>query len=131
MAQQQQNSDTKLVFIKISRALTYMVYGYALVASSFLALGFTLLLFSANASTPFVKFIYETAQVFLTPFRGIFPLRQISETGYFSSSALFAIMMYMFLALAMHSLINYVTCKMVAYQNQLDEATAELEKAKK
>jgi len=121
MAKKQQPSDSTLVFIKGSRYLTYAVYTYALVASAFLATGFFLLLFSANQSTPFVKFVYETAQVFLAPFRGIFPVRQISDTGYFSASALFAILMYLMLALGMHALINYLTMKMVKYQNDLEE----------
>jgi uncharacterized protein YggT (Ycf19 family) len=121
MAKKQEPSDSTLVFIKGARGLTYAVYGYALIASAFLATGFFLLLFSANQSTPFVKFIYDTAAVFLAPFRGIFPVRSVSETGYFSASALFAILMYLMLALGMHALINYITMKMVAYQNKLEE----------
>ncbi len=121
MAKNNQPSDTTLVFMKGARALTYAVYAYALVASAFLATGFFLLLFSANASTPFVEFVYNTAQVFLAPFRGIFPLKQVSETGYFSASALFAILMYMLLALGMHALINYITMKKVQYQRTLEE----------
>lgn len=131
MAQKPQDNDTKLLFIKGSRILTYMVYGYSLVASAFLGLAFFLLLFSANTTTPFVKFIYETAALFLSPFRGIFPVRQISDTGYFSPSALFAIMMYLLLALGMNALINYITVKMMQYQKELDKATKEIEASAK
>jgi hypothetical protein len=118
----QQNNDSTLVFIKGARVLTYMVYAYALTACGFLATGFFLLLFSANASTSFVKFVYDTASIFLAPFRGIFPTRPVGETGYFSSSALFAIIMYLLLALGMHALINYFTVKMVNSQQELDAA---------
>lgn len=121
MAKTSNSKDTNLMFIKGSRALTYMVYGYALLASGFLSLGFFLLLFSANATTPFVKFIYDTASIFLSPFRGIFPLKAVSETGYFSSSALFAIIMYLFLALGANALINYITMKMVQHQAEIDK----------
>jgi hypothetical protein len=114
-------TDTKLIFIKISRGLSYFVYGYSLVASAFLGLTFFLLLFSANASTPFVEFVYKTSAAFLGPFRGIFPVRPISETGYFSPSIIFAIIMYMILALCMNALINYVTLKMVKHQKELEE----------
>ena len=114
-------NSTTLVFIKGSRVLTYLVYAYALTASVFLAIGFFLLLFSANPSTPFVEFIYKTASHFLEPFRGIFPAKSVSETGYFSASALFAILMYLLLALLMHALINYITSKMVAYENDVQE----------
>ena len=122
----QESTSTTLVFIKGSRVLTYIVYSYALIASAFLSLGFFLLLFSANASTPFVEFVYNTAAFFLTPFRGIFPLKPVSETGYFSPSALFAIIMYLLLALGMHALINYITMKMVRYQIELEKEQARL-----
>ncbi len=130
MTQTAQPNDSKLAFIKFSRVLVYLVYGFALVASGFLALGFVLLLFSANTSTPFVDFVYQTAQFFLAPFRGIFPLKQVSDTGYFSPSALFAILMYSFLAMGMHALINYVTFKMVQYQNAIDDNAREVTKPK-
>ena len=114
--------DTKLIFIKGSRWLSYFVYAYALVATSFLSLTFFLLLFSANVTTPFVRFVYETAAAFLSPFREIFPVRAIGDTGYFSPSILFAIIMYLALALAMNALINYVTIKMIRHQSELRKA---------
>ena len=121
MAKKPEPTDTKLIFIKISRGLSYFVYGYAIVASAFLGVAFFLLLFSANASTPFVEFVYKTSAAFLGPFREIFPVRSISETGYFSPSIIFAIIMYMILALCMNALINYVTLKMVKHQKELEE----------
>lgn len=120
MAQAAKLSDSKLVFIKLSRIITYLVYAYSLVASIFLAIGFVLLLFSANPNTPFVNFIYKVAYEFMIPFRGIFPTHQVSETGYFNASALFAIIMYLILAIALHALINYITAKMLMHQQQLD-----------
>jgi uncharacterized protein YggT (Ycf19 family) len=121
MAKQQQPSDGTLVSIKIFRGVSYVVYAYALIASVFLGLGFVLLLFSANSSVPFVEFVYKVAAEFLQPFRGIFPVHQISETGYFSASALFAIMMYMILATAVQSLISYLTLKMTKHEVELQE----------
>ncbi|MBW4061154.1 YggT family protein [Candidatus Saccharibacteria bacterium] len=117
-------SDTKLMFLKFSRVLTYIVYGYSLVASAFLALGFILLLFSASTSAAFTQFIYRVAAAFLEPFRGIFPAHPVSETGYFSASALFAIMVYLFVALMLHALITYVTSKQVKHQQELDTLLA-------
>lgn len=112
-------SDATLVFIKGSRILSYCVYAYAMIASVVLALGFFLLLFSANPTTPFVQFIYKASIEFLQPFRGIFPTHQVTETGYFSASALFAIIMYLIMATALHSLIVYITTKMVTHENEL------------
>lgn len=117
-----QPSDSTLVFIKISRGITYVVYAYTLIASTFLALAFVLQLFGANYATPFVKFVYEGAYGFLRPFRGIFPGHQVSDTSYFNSSALFAIMMYLIFAAVLHSLITYITAKMVVHQQELDNA---------
>ncbi len=68
----------------------------------------------------FTKFVYNVAAEFLQPFRGIFPLKPVGATGYFSTSALFAIMVYMFSALAVNSLITYVTAKMLKHQEELD-----------
>ena len=122
-------SDSTLVFIKISRGITYFVYGYALVASTFLGIAFVLLLFGANQTTPFVQFIYKTATEFGQPFRGIFPTHPVGETGYFSSSALFAIAMYLIIAAALHSLIAYITAKMVVHEEELQKALDEAEEA--
>lgn len=104
-------NPTTLNIIKASRIITYLAYGYAMLASVFLTFGFFLLLFGANQSTPFVQFVYKGAAEFLAPFRGIFPLHQISETGYFSPSALFAVIVYLTFAVAVHSLISYLTAK--------------------
>lgn len=126
---QQKPSDSKLIFIKFSRVLTYLVYAYSLVASVFLTLAFFLLLLSANSSTPFVNFVYRVAYDFAAPFRGIFPTRPVGETGYFSSTALFAILMYLIFALALHALINYITAKMIQHQKELDNiASIKVEK---
>jgi uncharacterized protein YggT (Ycf19 family) len=115
-----QVQDTKLMFIKLSRGLSYFVYGFGLVASAFLTLAFFLLLFSANSSTPFVRFIYETATAFLAPFRDIFPVHSISQTGYFNPSMLFAIIMYLALALGMNALISYLTLKRIQHEEVLN-----------
>lgn len=113
-------SDTKLVFIKAARVVTYIGYGYALVASAFLAFGFFLLLFGASTDAAFTRFIYKVAAEFLQPFRGIFPSHPVGETGYFNASALFAIVVYMFAALLLHALITFVSAKQAKHQAELD-----------
>lgn len=124
MAKTQKPSDSTTVALRGARVLTYLVYIYALVATIFLAIGSTLLLFGANATTPFVKFVYNGAQIFLAPFRGIWPPHQVSETGYFSASAFFAIIIYLVLALALHSLVAFLTATLVKHEAELDEATS-------
>lgn len=120
-AKKQKPSDTQLVFTKISRVLTYLVYAYTIIAITFLSIGFVLLLFGANPNTAFTKFVYEVATEFLAPFRGIFPLRQISENSYFSGSILFAIIIYAILAMSLHALISYITTKLIKHEAELEE----------
>lgn len=117
-------SDTKLVFMKTARVVTYIGYGYALVATSFLTLGFFMLLFGASTEAGFTQFIYKVGAEFLQPFRGIFPSHSVGETGYFNASALFAIVIYLFAALLLHALITYVTSKQVKHQKELDDLLA-------
>lgn len=123
-------TDSKLIFIKFTRGVSYFVYGFAIVAAVFLGFGFFLLLFGANQSTPFVQFIYKVAAEFLQPFRGIFPLHPVGETGYFSAAALFAIMVYLILAAAVNALISYLTAKMVRHENELESLERHVRKEK-
>ncbi|MFO0862227.1 MAG: YggT family protein [Candidatus Saccharibacteria bacterium] len=121
MANSDNGSDTKLLFLKTARVLTYIVYAFMLVAVIFLSIGFFLLLFGANPNVGFTQFVYKVAAEFLQPFRGIFPAHQVGETGYFSTSALFAIIIYILLALGINSLITYITAKMLLHQKELEK----------
>ncbi|MGB4758736.1 MAG: hypothetical protein WBP26_01645 [Candidatus Saccharimonadales bacterium] len=119
-----QATDGKLMFIKASRVITYIGYGFAMVATVFLTIGFFMLLFGASTDAAFTRFIYRVAGEFLAPFRGIFPSHDVGETGYFSASALFAIVIYLFAALLLHALITYITAKQVKHQKELDDLLA-------
>ncbi len=121
-------SDTVLLFSKMARVVTYIIYSFTVIASVFLSLGFVLLLFGANPEVPFTEFVYKVAAEFLQPFRGIFPPKQISETGYFSASALFAIVIYFLVAMSLHALIVYITSKIVEHETALE---AQIEKVER
>jgi uncharacterized protein YggT (Ycf19 family) len=121
-------TDGTLTFIKVARALTYLVYGFTIIAIVFLVIGFVLLLFGANTTVPFVQFIYNGAVHFLAPFRGIFPPVKLNDSSYFSSAGLFAIVMYSIFAAAVHGLINYITLKEVTHEGELIEAQQKLDK---
>lgn len=114
-------NDAKLMFIKFTRIVSYLVYAYTVVAVVFLTFAFFLLLFSANADTPFVQFIYKGANDFMQPFRGIFPTHQVNETGYLNSAMLFAIIFYLMFAAAVNALISYINLKMVKHENELEQ----------
>jgi len=89
------NDYNALLFEKVARGVTYFGYGFSLLACLFLWLGFILLLFGANYATPFVQFVYNGAATFMQPFRDIFTTHQVSQTGYFDPSALFASLIYL------------------------------------
>lgn len=114
-------NDSTLTTLKITRVITYIVYVFSVIAVVFLTLGFVLQLFGANYSTPFVQFVYNGAYEFLRPFRGIFPGHQVSDTSYFNASALFAIVIYLILALSLHAFITYLVSKMTEHQAEIEE----------
>ena len=115
----EKQNDSQMTIIKLVRGITYVVYAFTLIAVVSLTLAFFLLLFGANADTPFVKFVYQVAYDFGQPFRGIFPTRPVGETGYFSTTALFAIVMYLFFAAGINALIGYINLKMAKHQEEL------------
>lgn len=111
----QSNNIEIPTYLSVGKVLTYAMY--ALVVFAEIVIGFRvfLLAFSANADTPFVKFIYETSADFLEPFRGIFPPRGVGETGYLDVAALFAMIVYGLVAWGFSALIGYINSKIAQY----------------
>lgn len=103
--------------LRVSKIIVYIMYVWVFIGIATLGLRLFLLAFSANAAAPFVDFIYRTSAQYLQPFRGIFPPRQLGETGYFDVAALFAIVMYLLVAWGFSALITYV-------QNRIDVEVA-------
>ena len=62
-----------------------------------LGLRIILKLFGASMSAPFVRWVYETTQPLLTPFIGMFPSPKLLEVFIIEFSALFALMVYIFI----------------------------------
>jgi uncharacterized protein YggT (Ycf19 family) len=110
--------DSQLLFNKFARLLTLLVYLFFIVATLFLVIGFFLRLFEANPDTPFVKFVYHFAALYLQPIRGIFPGHKFSDRSYFSGAAFFAIIMYGIGALVVNSLIMWITVKQTKHQQE-------------
>jgi len=123
MASADKPSDFTLTSLKISRGVTYFVYAYAMIATVFLLLAFFLQLFGASTVAPFTNFIYTGAARFMQPFRGIFPTHQVSDSSYFDSAMLFAIIMYSIFAAAVHALISYLSLKMFNHSQELEAET--------
>lgn len=98
-------------YLKISKIVAYAMYIWVFLGIILLGLRTFLLAFSANSSTPFVEFVYRTSSDYLEPFRGIFPPKSVGETGYLDVAALFAMIIYLLLAWAFSSLVQYVQAK--------------------
>jgi uncharacterized protein YggT (Ycf19 family) len=106
-------------YLKISKIIAYIMYAWVFFGGIILALRVFLLAFSANATTPFVDFIYRTSADYLGPFRGIFPAKSIGETGYLDIAAIFAIIIYLLIGWGFASAITYI-------QSKIDESEAKL-----
>lgn len=98
-------------YLKINKIIAYVLYVWVIFGVITLTLRVFLLAFSANAETPFVRFIYNTSTDYLSPFRGIFPSKSIGSTGYFDVAAVFAIIIYLFVMWGFSTLINYIQYK--------------------
>lgn len=120
-----QQSDSRLSFIKFARVVVYLVYAYLLIATVTLIFGFSLLLLGANQNSSFVEFVYDLSLQFLQPFRGMFPVTQISDRSYFSASGLFAIIFYSLFAMLVHTLINWLTLKEEQHAEELRRLRAD------
>lgn len=105
-------------YLKVSKVVSWLFYFWVLAGIAFLTMRVFLLATSANLNAGFSNFVWQVSQDYLEPFRGIFPPRELGETGYLDVSALFAIVVYLFLAWGFKALIDYV-------QNKIDLSTAE------
>lgn len=103
-------------YLKVSKILVYVMYAWVMIGIVLLSLRVFLLAFSANQTAGFVEFVYKTSADYLQPFRGIFPPKPITETGYLDVSALFAIIIYALIGWGFSALISYIQDKIDAYQ---------------
>ena len=95
--------------LSISKVVVYIMYVVVAFAEIVLLFRVFFLLFSANAGTPFVNFVYETSGQFLAPFRGIFPPHAAELTGgYLDVSALFAAIVYLIILVLVQNLMAYL-----------------------
>lgn len=113
-----QTQEEVPTYLSIGKVLTYAMYALVIFAEILLAFRIFMLAFSANATTPFVKFVYEASGDFLDPFRGIFPPRAVGETGYLDVAALFAMIVYGLIAWGFSALIGYINHKIAEYQTE-------------
>ncbi len=103
--------------LKFSKVIVWIMYVWVMIGVVALTLRVFLLLTSANTVAGFANFVMRLSADYLQPFRNIYTGRE-GETGYLDVSAIFAIIVYLFIAWGIHSLINYV-------QNKIDQSVKE------
>lgn len=98
-----------------ARVLVWLFYAYVIVTEIVLVLGFLLLLFGANPDASFVAWAYRSLERAMEPFRGMFTpihlnLSASAEVGaVLDTSVLFAMVVYAFLGLAVHALLEWLS----------------------
>jgi hypothetical protein len=88
------------------------VYYIAGVIETFLIFRFTLKILGANPGSPFVSFVYSVSGFFTAPFRGIFSAtvsQGIETVSVLEPSTIFAILVYLVLAVAIVELVKVTT----------------------
>lgn len=113
-------------FLKLSKIAAWLMYAWVLFGIIMLAFRVFLLAFSASTASGFFQFVINTSNQYLNPFRGLFPPHPVGSTGYLDVSALFAIIVYIFVAWGFSALMNYIQGKIdlskETQQRALDEA---------
>lgn len=108
-------------YLRISKIIAYLMYAWVIFGIVVLGLRVFLLAFSANLSAPFAQFVYKTSNDYLEPFRGIFATKPVGENGYLDVAAIFAIIIYLFIAWLFSALITLVQHKIdqtIQYQKE-------------
>jgi uncharacterized protein YggT (Ycf19 family) len=106
------DDKTGLTIVRVARGLTYLVYGFTILALVILVLGFFLLLFGANPDAPFAEWIYRSLDRVMAPFRGIFEQVQLNGDSVLDTSVIFAMIVYGIAGLFLSALISWLTEKL-------------------
>lgn len=112
MAQKAQSDEIVVPgYLKVSKVISWLFYFWVMIGIVFMTMRVFLLATSANMNAGFSNFVWQVSQDYMQPFRGIFPTKSLGETGYLDVSAIFAIIVYLFLAWGFKALIDYVQGK--------------------
>ena len=103
------HDSSKEHIVWAGRALVYLVYFFVTVALIVLTFGFFLLLFGANPDAAFAEWVYRSLNRVMAPFRGLFEPIQLDGNSVLDVSVVFAMIVYGIVALALRSLIDWLT----------------------
>jgi uncharacterized protein YggT (Ycf19 family) len=98
-------------FLKVSKIVVWVMYFWVTIGIISLLFRVFLLATSANTAAGFGNFVMNVSADYLQPFRGLFPPKDVGTTGYLDVSAIFAIIVYLFVAWGFKTLIDYIQSK--------------------
>jgi hypothetical protein len=100
--------------VRVTRAISYLLYFYIIAVEIILFIGFFLLLFGANPSAEFTQWAYRNLDRVMEPFRGIFTPIELGTTAgnveaVFETSVLFAMIVYGILGMVISAAISWLS----------------------
>ena len=93
--------------LNLGRIIIYITYFLIGLAEVLLILRFILEFLGANGAAPFAMWVYDSTDILLLPFRGLFPIERLTKTFVIDFSTLFAVLVYGFLSYIVEGVINY------------------------
>jgi type II secretory pathway pseudopilin PulG len=118
---------TKRWILWVSKVVVLLVYLVMLAYIVIVGMAFVLQLMGANPQADFADWVYRAAANITEPFRGIFPTTQITDRSTFNASLLFAIIVYIVLAVALHALIDWLTRNIAGVERAEEQQRREAE----
>jgi len=112
------SQDAKLWSLRIAKAFVVFVYVVVLVNLVTLTLGFFLSLLGASTDAEFTQWVYRGVDRVMQPFRGMFPNHELSGESVLDTSLLFAMIVYSIAALAIHTLVVWLTDRIVTLRRR-------------
>ena len=100
---------TKRWILWVGKVFVLVIYAVLLAYAVIVGMAFVLQLLGANPQSDFADWVYRAAANIAEPFRGIFPATEISDQSTFNASLLFALMIYLVLAIILHGIIDWLT----------------------
>jgi uncharacterized protein YggT (Ycf19 family) len=120
---------TRRWILWVGKLFTLIIYAVLLAYSVIVGIAFVLQLLGANPSADFADWIYRAAANITEPFRGIFPTTQVTDRSTFNASLLFALIVYLIVAIFLHGLIDWLTRRIAGIDRaeELDRQMAAIE----
>lgn len=115
-------STGPIAVARVARALTHLAHAFVIAALVILLLGFFLQVFGANPDAPFAEWLYRSLRRVMSPFRELFEPVPLDGRSVVDVSALFAMIVYGIVGLALHALIEWLTSRI--FDMRLDNAAA-------